>query len=139
MTEPRPRTQYGALPYEIGPKGRLRVLLVTSRGTGRWIIPKGWPMRFHRPHKAAAREAFEEAGVLGRTSRKSIGTDAYMKTADDGEVFPCRVTVFPMVVTDVGAVWPEEGQRRRRWFTPEQAAKRVDEPELQKILRDFKV
>jgi hypothetical protein len=61
--------QYGALPYrEI--KSGVQILLVTSRNTRRWIIPKGWPQSGTPPHRAAAREAFEEAGVVGKSAKR---------------------------------------------------------------------
>ena len=67
------RVQYGALPYRFSKDAALEILLVTTRGTRRWIVPKGWPIRGLRPAKSAAREAFEEAGVTGRIGPKPIG------------------------------------------------------------------
>jgi 8-oxo-dGTP pyrophosphatase MutT (NUDIX family) len=60
------RIQYAALPYRARGKSELEVMLVTSRGSRRWIIPKGWPKRGIPAHDTAAKEAFEEAGVIGR-------------------------------------------------------------------------
>src|ERR1700755_1994635 len=70
-------TQFAALPFQIAPDG-LRVLLLTSRETRRWIIPKGWPIRGMKPREVAAREAFEEAGLVGRVAgKRSIGSYNY--------------------------------------------------------------
>ena len=130
--------QYAALPYELGEDGAVRILLVTSRGTRRWIIPKGWPMKLHPPHKAAAVEAFEEAGVVGRPAKKAIGAYEYDKVANDGSSLRCRVTVFPLAVERLDAEWPEAGQRQRQWFAADEAAGLVDEPELRELLRHYR-
>jgi 8-oxo-dGTP pyrophosphatase MutT (NUDIX family) len=77
--------QYGALPYrEI--KSGVQILLVTSRGTRRWIIPKGWPQRGMPAHRAAALEAFEEAGVVGKVSKKTVGSYWYDKIFESGSI-----------------------------------------------------
>ncbi len=73
------RVQYAALPYRITKPGVLEFMLITSRGTGRWIIPKGWPMKGRKPPKAAAREAFEEAGLRGEIGGKAVGSFTYEK------------------------------------------------------------
>jgi 8-oxo-dGTP pyrophosphatase MutT (NUDIX family) len=130
--------QFGALPYRIDADGGVSIVLVTSRGTGRWIIPKGWPMRLKLPHEAAAREALEEAGVVGKAKRKAIGAYEYDKFADDGSFARLRVEVFPMVVERLADSWPEVGERQRRWFTQGEAADRVDEPDLAALLRGFR-
>ena len=138
MTQKRGNVQYGALPYAIGDDGELRILLVTSRGTGRWIIPKGWPMKFRRPHKAAAQEAFEEAGVIGRPQKEPIGAYEYDKMTDEGASIRCTVTVFPLKVRHLNRSWPEARERERQWFTQREAAKAVDEPQLRALLRDYR-
>lgn len=56
------RQQYGALCFRFGEDGAVEILLITSRDSGRWIIPKGWPMKKKEPHEAAAVEAWQEAG-----------------------------------------------------------------------------
>ena len=85
------RLQYGALPYRIGASGELELLLVTSRGRGRWIIPKGWPIKGLTPRKAAAREAFEEAGIRGKIGARPIGHYPYAKLSDDeSSAISCR-------------------------------------------------
>lgn len=138
MSQKRGNVQYGALPYAVGPDGDLRILLVTSRGTRRWIIPKGWPMKFRRPHKAAAQEAFEEAGVIGKSEKRPIGVYEYDKVTDDGLAIRCTVTVFPLEVRHLGRTWPEASERDRRWFSQTEAAERVDEPQLQDMLRTYR-
>ena len=140
MKRPRkgkPRSiQYGALPYrEI--KSGVEVLLVTSRGTRRWIIPKGWPQTGIRPHRAAAREAFEEAGVVGDVGKRTIGSYRYDKIFESGETVRCKVRVFPLRVTRQLRVWPEKRQRQTRWHSPAQASRRIREPHLRQIIRTF--
>ena len=129
--------QVAALPLRRNRSGRLRVLLVTSRDTGRWVVPKGWPMEGLDPWEAAAVEALEEAGAEGAVTAAPIGTYRYGKRLEDDGVLPCRVTVYPLRVTHLRDHWKEEDERQRRWFDPKDAAKRVDEPELSAMLRDL--
>ena len=129
--------QVAALPVRRDDGGRLRVLLVTSRDTGRWVVPKGWPMEGLDPWEAAAVEALEEAGAEGAITAAPIGTYAYGKRLEDDAVLPCRVTVYPLRVTRLRDRWKEAKERKRRWFDPDEAAKRVDEPELGVILRSL--
>ena len=117
--------------------GSGQVLLVTSRGTGRWIIPKGWPMEGRSLAGAAAREAWEEAGVRGTVTETEAGRYCYAKEQDRGFSVPIDVHVFLLPVDALADVYPEAGQRRRRWFTPAEAARHVAEPGLAKILRDL--
>lgn len=130
--------QYGALPFDVARDGVVRVLLVTSRGTGRWIIPKGWPMRGKTPARAAAQEAFEEAGVVGKARRRAIGAYDYDKVAPDGGSLRCTVQVFPLAVRQLVDDWPEAAERRRQWFEVDEAAGRVDEPGLKAIIAAFR-
>lgn len=131
------KSQYAALPYRVQGKDEQLVLLVTSRDTGRWVIPKGWPMKNRKPHRAATLEAFEEAGVIGRAEKRPIGTYEYDKRLADGSKLLCKVAVFPLAVKALASEWPEAGERERRWFEPQQAANLVDEPALAQILREF--
>lgn len=128
--------QFGALPWRLK-DGAVQVLLVTSRETKRWVIPKGWPMDRLDPHQAAAQEAFEEAGLTGETAPENIGTYPYGKRLKNGLVRACVVEVFALRVSRLERFWPEKAQRRRRWFTPEAAAERVHEPELADLIRAF--
>ena len=130
------RQQIAALPYRIGNEGALEVLLVTSRETGRWIIPKGWPMKNKKPHKAAAQEAVEEAGVKGTVASTPVGRYRYWKRRTRDFVL-CEVNVYPLEVSKQLKTWPERGQRDVRWFTPDEAALHIDEPELAALVRDL--
>ncbi len=129
--------QIAALPLRWDKDGKLKVLMVTSRGTGRWIVPKGWEMDNTKPWKAASIEALEEAGVKGRISHDMIGTYKYNKVLDNGKPLPCVVRVYPMIVEKLKRDWKERKQRTRRWFTPKAAARRVQEKQLAKMLRSL--
>lgn len=133
---PPPSRQVAALCFRRTSKG-MRVLLITSRDTGRWVIPKGWPMRNRSDAVAAAREAFEEAGVRGAISRRNIGHYTYPKKLGDGRFLPCLVQVFTLEVRERVKAYPETGQRRTKWFTPKKAAARVLEPDLAVLIRSI--
>jgi 8-oxo-dGTP pyrophosphatase MutT (NUDIX family) len=96
------------LPYRRRADSATEVLLVTSRETGRWIIPKGWPLKGKSPHKAAAREAREEAGVVGRIKRRAIGSYSYEKRLKGGKVVDCEVQVFVLKVKRQETTWLEK-------------------------------
>jgi 8-oxo-dGTP pyrophosphatase MutT (NUDIX family) len=130
--------QYAALPYRLRADGAVEILLVTSRETERWVIPKGWPMKGRQPHVSAAREALEEAGLVGRTDKEPIGSYRYNKRLKDGAEVPCTVEVFPMEVRLQKKKWPEKGQRTLRWFPPEEAAEAVDEAGLSQAIRNLR-
>jgi 8-oxo-dGTP pyrophosphatase MutT (NUDIX family) len=133
-----PRTQYAALPWRKREDGTLEILLVTSRETRRWVIPKGWPMKDLKPDACAAQEAFEEAGVVGEPGRKSLGAYHYDKRLRSGRSQHVRVKVYPLAVREERDAWPEMAQRERRWTDPAEAAEAVDEPELKALLAKFK-
>ncbi len=130
-------TQFAALCYKVTKKEGARILLITSRDTGRWVIPKGWPMKGKTDAEAAEIEAFEEAGAKGYLCPDCAGIFTYDKAMDDGSKQPVVVSVFPMEVDRLVSDFPEKGQRKRKWFSPKKAAARVDEPELQDILASF--
>ena len=130
------RTQFGALCYRLR-KGKLEVMLITSRRTRSWIVPKGWPMDGVSPALSAAREAYEEAGVEGRVYETSIGMYSYTKTLSADKTMPCAVMVYPIKVKTIHDSYPEKKQRTRRWFKLADAAKQVREPELAHLLRTF--
>lgn len=111
------------------------VLLVTSRDTGRWIIPKGWPMPGRSLADAAGQEAWEEAGARGAVTQAQIGSYHYDKRQDRGFAIPVEVRVYGMAVSELAERYPEAHQRRRGWFTPERAAQLVAETGLQALLR----
>jgi 8-oxo-dGTP pyrophosphatase MutT (NUDIX family) len=134
---PTSRVQYAALPFRRRNDSRTEVMLVTSRGTGRWIIPKGWPMKRKAPHAAAAREALEEAGVVGQIGTEPIGSFSHKKVLKEGQVVVCEVQVFPLEVTHQRKTWPEKGKREVQWFSRAEAARTVQEPILGKMIRDL--
>jgi len=126
--------QYAALPYRLDKSGRPEVLLITSRETRRWVVPKGWPMTDKLGHEAAAVEAYEEAGVRGIISEVAIGSFRYDKRLVDDDDIPCRVEVYRLMVEEELDRWPEMEERKRRWFRPKKAAKLVDEADLAKLI-----
>ncbi len=130
------RSQFAALCYRVK-KGKLQILLITSRSTKRWIVPKGWPMHGKTPAQSAAIEAWEEAGVKGVIDERCIGIYSYSKETDEHGAFPCLAMVFGIEVTSLADDFPEAGQRKRVWVSRKKAAKLVDEPDLARILRDF--
>jgi 8-oxo-dGTP pyrophosphatase MutT (NUDIX family) len=133
-----PRQQYAALCYRLKKKqGLVEVLLLTSRDTGRWVIPKGWPMDGKKPHAVAEREAYEEAGVRGKADKEPLGFFSYQKGMADGLKVLCRVQVHALEVTEMLKNFPEKASRKLEWVSCEQAANRVNEPELQELLRSF--
>jgi 8-oxo-dGTP pyrophosphatase MutT (NUDIX family) len=130
------RIQYAALPYRIRRDGTVEVRLITSRETRRWVIPKGWPMKGLTPAKAAARETYEEAGLLGTVSREPLGLYTYDKRLANRTV-PCDVIVFPLKVKRRARNWPERSQRFGFWFPIESAAAAVQEEELKVLILAF--
>jgi 8-oxo-dGTP pyrophosphatase MutT (NUDIX family) len=143
MTSPRKkaaakRVQYAALPYRRSGDARTQVMLVTSRESGRWVIPKGWPKKRKTPHGTAAREALEEAGVVGVVGRDSIGSYSYKKRLKSGALVACEVRVFPLKVKRQQKSWPERGEREVQWFSRAKAAKAVQESALSDIIRNLR-
>lgn len=121
-------------------RGVKEVLLVTSRDTGRWIVPKGWPVKGLSPAQSAAREAWEEAGVRAEAAAlRPCGQFRYEKILKDGSGVLLRVQLFKVRLRqgDLADSFPEAGQRQRLWVRPKKAAQMVEEPELQDILRAF--
>jgi 8-oxo-dGTP pyrophosphatase MutT (NUDIX family) len=131
--ERRQGRQCAALPF-ARKEGELRVLLVTSRETHRWVLPKGWTEKRLSAHALAAKEAFEEAGVVGEVERRPIGRYRYLKRGPRDRVTPCSVRVFPLRVERLLDDWPERRQRERRWFSPAEAAMAVEEGGLVTLL-----
>jgi 8-oxo-dGTP pyrophosphatase MutT (NUDIX family) len=127
--------QIAALPIIWDKDGRLRVLMITSRDSGRWVMPKGWLMDGKKPWHAAEIEALEEAGAIGFISDRAIGEYHYIKRLDRRAKVRCRVVVYPMVVEKLKKRWKERKERKRHWFSPRKAAKLVEEKELSALLR----
>ncbi|WP_170465429.1 NUDIX hydrolase [Ruegeria arenilitoris] len=131
------RVQFAALCMRDGENGE-EVLLITSRDTGRWVIPKGWPMDGKDGAEAALQEAWEEAGVRPQQlHRDPIGHYSYDKRLNDGSAVPVRATVYRVDVAELADDFPEVDQRNRKWFPPKKAADLVDEPELSALLRQL--
>ena len=128
--------QYAALPWRLVGR-RLEILLVTSRETRRWVIPKGWPMKGRAPQEAAALEAIEEAGISGQIDADAIGSYRYLKRLKGDEAIPIQVIVFPLEVLSQLDHWKEQGQREANWFRYRKAAALVAEPALKRLIRDF--
>ncbi len=132
---PKPRPQYAAMPFRMAPD--LEILLVTSRETSRWVIPKGWPMKTKTRREAAAIEALEEAGVEGPIRKQPLGEYEYLKLLRSGEAQRCRVTVFLLEVKVQHDTWREQDQRSTQWFAWDAAAASVREPGLSRLIRKF--
>ncbi|WP_147180221.1 NUDIX hydrolase [Sphingomonas psychrolutea] len=133
-----PRQQYAALCFRKRKKQPApEVLLLTSRDTGRWVIPKGWPMPGKKSHIVAEREAYEEAGVRGKVEREPIGYYSYQKGMNGGLKINCRVQVHALEVKQMLKDFPEKGTRRLEWVNCEEAASRVQEPELKVLFHIF--
>ena len=129
--------QVAALPVRLTKNGKIEVLLITSRETRRWVIPKGWPSKTLSDHRMAAREAEEEAGVVGKVGAKPIGLYNYVKRLP-GESVDVEVSVYLLLVRRQMSRWPERKQRKREWFAIKEAARRVDEPELRNLIAGLK-
>jgi 8-oxo-dGTP pyrophosphatase MutT (NUDIX family) len=130
------RRQVAALPWRrTGDVSEF--MLITSRDTGRWVLPKGWIEKNEKPWRAAEREAEEEAGLRGNISRYDLGRYFYAKVQRIGPAIPCEVAIFPLEVTKVSDKWREKGVRVRRWFSAADAASLVEEPDLSALIRRF--
>ena len=129
------RVQFAALCYRVVGK-KVQVCLITSRRRGRWILPKGWPMHKQTPAEAAAQEAWEEAGLTGKALDHCLGVFRTDKRAEEGSL-PVLTMVYPVHVTAIHTKWPEKGERRRKWFRPKKAAKKLDDAALAAIVKVF--
>ena len=135
MPKSRPKiaTQFAALPF--GAEDAPQVMLITSRETRRWVLPKGWTIKGLKPPQVALREAYEEAGLVGRiVGKRPVGAFYYEKNMTENRQ-SCRVWVFLMRVDNQLDDWPEKDQRETRWFDPLEAAGLVAENDLQDLLR----
>lgn len=133
----RGTTQFAALPWRLSEGGTREVMLLTSRETRRWVIPKGWPMKGRKPFEVASQEAYEEAGLVGTiVSKRPIGQFHYAKRLPGGELL-CQVKVFLLRVERQLDDWPEKAQRQTRWFDATEAAELVEEGGLAAIIESF--
>lgn len=123
--------QSAAIPFRLDAKGELQILLVTSRKRGRWILPKGNVRLGMAPHSSAAKEAFEEAGVIGRVAPDPIAI--YVKEQDISQ----RTATYALAVTTEAPVWPEKHERRRRWVSVSEALDLADSKSVRQALRLF--
>jgi 8-oxo-dGTP pyrophosphatase MutT (NUDIX family) len=128
--------QSATVPYRLGPRGGLQVLLITSKETRRWVLPKGMIEEGMTARRSALAEAFEEAGVSGHVGAQALGHYTYRKARRRGWM-PCIVEVFPLQVRVIHRDWPERSQRQRAWMDPRAAAACIREPELGRILVAF--
>ncbi|HEX8193927.1 MAG TPA: DUF47 family protein [Allosphingosinicella sp.] len=129
--------QYGVIAWKRAPDGAVLVLLITSRETGRWVVPRGNPIGGLTGHESAAVEAWEEAGIRGPLSELPIGHYPYHKVKRSGRAVPTEVTLYAMAVEKELFAWPERPERNRRWFAPDEAAALVAEPRLAALLARF--
>ena len=115
-----------------------QVLLVTSRGTGRWVLPKGWPIAGLDAPGSARQEAWEEAGVIPAEGPAApLGQYRYVKRDRGRRDMRIEVQVFSLEVARLADRFPEENERRRAWMSPEEAANAVAEPDLAALIAAF--
>jgi 8-oxo-dGTP pyrophosphatase MutT (NUDIX family) len=128
--------QYGALPWRRSPDG-IEFLLITTRSSGRWIVPKGWPEDHLAPHECAALEAAEEAGVIGEVATESLGSFPYRKKSKSGQTLLLRVELFAMEVTHQRRTWLEQQARQTQWCPLARALALVSDPGLRDLIVKF--
>lgn len=128
--------QYGALPWRRTPDG-LQILLITTRNTHRWIVPKGWPQTGRSAQECAAQEAYEEAGVSGAVSSQPIGVFNYKKQMKSGQMITCRIRIYGMEVSDIAGDWPEKSARETKWCRLSEALTLVEDLGLRRIIAKF--
>ncbi|SEI22597.1 ADP-ribose pyrophosphatase YjhB, NUDIX family [Rhizobium tibeticum] len=126
--------QVGAICFRANPDGILEVLLITTRETHRWTIPKGWPIHGLQPHEVAQREAWEEAGVKGKAKKKPYVYYTYLKRAKNNRSIQCVVEVHLLRVKKVRFTFPECRERVLAWLPPTEASSRVPERELKSLI-----
>jgi 8-oxo-dGTP pyrophosphatase MutT (NUDIX family) len=126
--------QCAAICWRLDASGNIEVLLISSRDTGRWVIPKGNLEKNETPYECARREAMEEAGVKGSVGKKALGYYTYLK---DAVKPPFLVSVFSLAVKNVIGTFKEAGKRNVIWVSPSEAVALVDEPELKGMFRSI--
>lgn len=130
------RLQVAALPWRRTKRG-IEIMLITSRGTNRWLLPKGWPEVDEELWDSAAREAHEEAGLKGVIASQEAGRYTYAKVMGAGDDVRCEVLVYPLEVGGVADKWKEKGERKRKWVAPAKAAEMVAEADLATLILNF--
>ena len=138
MTKHKSRgIQFAALPWRLSEGGTRQIMLLTSRETCRWVIPRGWPVKGRKPADVAKQEAYEEAGLVGHiVGKRPIGDFHYAKRLAKREIL-CQVRVFLFRVEQQLDEWPQKGRRETRWFDAEEAAGLVEEGALAEIIESF--
>lgn len=131
------RRQVAALPWRRGKDGGVEILLITSRETRRWVTPKGGRMAGKTDPEAAAQEALEEAGVEGRVTDRPLGSFRYLKVLKRRASRWCTVDLYGLEVEVEHADWQEREERERVWVGRDEAARMVDEPDLQALISAF--
>jgi len=131
---PKRPIQYGVLPFRVEPDGSVEVMLITTRGRKEWMIPKGWPIGGMTAPESAAREALEEAGLIGQPGGASLGSFEVHKRLRGRKRVPCEVQVFPLLVDHQRASWREKDERTTRWFSLSEAKAAVSSESLAAIL-----
>ena len=129
-------SQYAALPWRWA-DDHLEILLITTLSTKRWVVPKGWPLEGRSPSESAAQEALEEAGVVGPTALRPVGSFSYLKRRKTGETISCRVAVFALEVERQRRTWPEKAVRETCWCSVDEALARVSDPGLKRLIARF--
>jgi len=129
--------QYGVLPFRPHADGGVEILLITSRESRRWVVPRGNPIAGLSPPLSAAQEAFEEAGIFGDVEIDPLGRYRYDKRRPSGDVDEAEVELFAMRVVEILDDWPERTQRERRWFSRQEAAAAVAEADLAALIEAF--
>ena len=136
MAKSENQLQVAALCYRRRKKD-IEILLVKSLGRGNWILPKGWPMEDRSLAKAAALEAYEEAGAKGKIKKKPVGTYRYTKSRRNGDLIECEALAYELEVSDIRKKFPESEIRTARWFSKKEAADSVAFKQLRKLIKEF--
>jgi len=126
-TTKRVQQQAAAVPYRYE-NGKLRVMIVTSRRTGRWVFPKG-SMGKAKEWKAAQQEAYEETGVSGEVDRKPLGRYASLKVRGD-DAWMVDVALYPLKIEKFHKKFPEKAERKRKMVSVKRARKMLAQPEM---------
>ncbi|BAY10541.1 NUDIX hydrolase [Calothrix sp. NIES-2098] len=123
--------QSGVIPYRIQ-DGKIEVLLITSRDRQNWVIPKGDIPNGMSPPDSAAKEAWEEAGIIGQINTREIGTYRYRKQGKN-----YRVKMYLLPVEQLSEDYPEAGHRERQWLDVPNAIGLIKVTSLKRIFKVF--
>jgi 8-oxo-dGTP pyrophosphatase MutT (NUDIX family) len=136
-TQHRPSIIYQAATLPWRRARSVELMLITSLGTGRWVLPKGTLTPGETSRAAAKREALEEAGIGGVLDMRPLGSYTYEKQISSGAMQVYAVAVYPMKVETQREHWPEQGLRRIKWFSVAEAAVAVNEDDLRDLILSF--